>query len=313
MSAVIIDPVDDNYMYAVGRDQGVVRFKWDSTTYQYDGTLYDDDQIYSIPVFYSWSWTQNTGSIATPTMVSGTQVRPRTPSDPVGDVDHRLASGTMEFTCIEMSAQDPNVIYVGFKDYLETRPDVFKNGYLKLTNVRNSEYLYISRTSFPVTGAEVPAGILLPSGYPNGNPETVNNWYSVGATGITFFTTGSDIIHSIAVDPNTPTTIWQGKNVGVYRSTDGGFNFTQVNTISPVNVKTIFIDPINTINVYIGTEAGLFRTRDAGTTWKQIKSGLEGHSTINTLGLSPGSVGARRIFCGTTGGIFVGEKSLDLE
>lgn len=315
MSAVVIDPVDDNYMYAVGRDQGVVRFVWNSTnsTYDYHGTLYDDNQIYSVPVFYSWTYDQNTGTVATPTMVSVTQIRPRNPSDPVDNVDHRTASGTMEFTCIEMSAQDPNVIYVGFKDYLETRPDVFKNGYLKLTNVRNSEYLYIGQTSLPVTGPEVPYGIPHPSGYPFGNPETVNNWYSVGATGITFFTPGPDIIHSIAIDPNTPTTIWQGKNVGVYRSTDGGFNFTQVNTISPVNVKTIFIDPINTINVYIGTEAGLFRTRDAGTTWKQIKSGLEGHSTINTLGLSPGSVGARRIFCGTTGGIFVGEKSLDLE
>ncbi|HPT46440.1 MAG TPA: hypothetical protein PLM07_11105, partial [Candidatus Rifleibacterium sp.] len=318
MSAVIIDPGDDTYMYAVGRDQGVVRFKWDTVpepdTYTYDGTLYDDDQIFSVPEYYSWTWDQNTGSVATPTLVSGTQVRPRKPSDPVDNILHRSASGTMEFTCVEMSVHEPGVLYVGFKSFLSSRsPDVFKNGYLKLTNVRDAEYLFISQNALPVTGAEVPNGILLASGFPNGNPETVTNWFYVGFTGIISFDNDSSIIHSIAIDPNTPTTMWQGKTVGVFRSTDGGSSFTQMNTINPVNVKDIFIDPINTINIYIGTEAGLYRSRDAGATWKQIKSGLAGHATINTLGLSPGSVGARRIICGTTGGIFIGGKSLDLE
>jgi len=313
ISAVVIDPSDDTYMYAVGRDQGVVRFKWDGVnTYDYDGTLYDDDQIYSVPQYYSWDWTQNTGSVATPTLVTGSLIRPEQ-SDPLNKPSHRAASGTMVFTCIEMSAKDPNSIYVGFTDYLASRnPDVFRHGYIKLTGVRTAEYLHIGRTTLPVTGTPVPAGVLIPSGYPAGNPETVNNWYSVGASGIYYFDPAGGVVLSMAIDPNTPTTIWKGKDVGIFRTTDGT-SFTQISGISPVNVRDIFIDPINTINVYIGTEAGLYRTRDAGANWKQIKSGLEGHTAINTLGLSPGNVGTRRIFCGTTEGVFMGGKSLDLE
>jgi photosystem II stability/assembly factor-like uncharacterized protein len=126
------------------------------------------------------------------------------------------------------------------------------------------------------------------------------------------------IILSLAVDPNTPTTIWRGKNDGITRSTDGGTTFfdPSLPVLDPgtfKNVKDIFIDPINTVNIYIGTESGLYRSRDAGSSWKQIKSGLEGHTTINALGLTPGGVGTRRIFCGTTNGIFMGRTTLDLE
>ena len=144
------------------------------------------------------------------------------------------------------------------------------------------------------------------------DPVTLNNWKSVGANGVYYFDTEPGLTLSMAIDPNIPTTIWRGKSSGISRSTDGGNNFVS-SSLSVANVKDIFIDPINTINVYIGTEAGLYRTRDAGATWKQIKSGLEGHTTINALGLTPGGVGTRRIFCGTTNGIFMGRTTLDLE
>jgi len=304
-SAVTIDPTDDNYLYAVGRDQGVLRFVWNGATYAYSGTLYDDNQIYSLVEYYDWAWSVDTDpDPASVTLVTGSLSRP----------DNILvSSGTMEFNCITMSRQNPNVIYVGFSNYLETRPTGFKAGCLKLSNVRTSQYLYVGERLFNVTGTPPPQGFqpASPGGYPDGNPEELDNWHFVGADGIIYFDDDGGRILCMAIDPNTPSTIWKGKNTGIYRSTDDGNTFSVTNAV--VNVRDIFIDPINTINVYIGAESGLYRTRDAGTTWKQIKSGLEGHTTINALGLTPGGVGTRRIFCGTTNGIFMGRTTLDLE
>jgi hypothetical protein len=310
-SGVVIDPTDDDYLYATGKDQGVLRFKWNATNYEYDGTIFDDDQIYSRVEFYDWPWSVNTGTVATPSIETGSLNRPRMILD---------ASGTMEFNCLAMTPHNPNVLYVGFTKYLETRgnPDVFRVGYIKFNNIRTSEYLYIGPRDFIVTGNPPPAGIMsspysdpaYPGGYPDGQPEVIDNWRYIGGSGVINWDTDG-IIQSIAIDPNTPTTIWRGKNNGIQRSTDDGNTFSSLGNY--VNVRDIFIDPINTVNVYIGTEAGLYRTKDAGSSWKQIKTGLEGNTTLNALGLTPGGLGSRRIFLGTTNGIFMGRTSLDLE
>ncbi|PKL44791.1 MAG: hypothetical protein CVV41_05335 [Candidatus Riflebacteria bacterium HGW-Riflebacteria-1] len=294
-SDAIIDPNNDDFMYALGKDQGVVRFIWNGTNYVYDGTLYDDNQSYSVVRYYDYPWSVNTGTIASPTIVSGTAQRPERV---------QTASGSMEFNCITMNSQNPNVLYVGFTKYLESRnPDVFRSGYLKLSNIRTADYLYIGQASFNVTGGP-------PAPFALTNPETVNDWHFVGAGGVIHWD-DTGVIHAIAVDPNTQTTLWKGKDSGVFRSTDDGETFAQSGTF--VNVRGIFIDPINTVNVYVGTETGLHRSKDAGGVWKQIQTGLEGNTTINTLGLTPGGLGTRRIFSGTTNGVFMGRTSLDLD
>jgi hypothetical protein len=180
---------------------------------------------------------------------------------------------------------------------------VFRSGYLKLSNIRTADYLYIGQASFNVTGGP-------PAPFALTNPETVNDWHFVGAGGVIHWD-DTGVIHAIAVDPNTQTTLWKGKDSGVFRSTDDGETFAQSGTF--VNVRGIFIDPINTVNVYVGTETGLHRSKDAGGVWKQIQTGLEGNTTINTLGLTPGGLGTRRIFSGTTNGVFMGRTSLDLD
>ncbi len=311
-SSAIIDPTDDTYMYAIGKDQGVLRFVWGGANYTYSGTLYDDNQFYSTVEYYEDPWKVDTDLNPAPASVSfalGTVSRPK-------KVSPALASGTMEFNCAAMTPQNPNVLYVGFTKYLESRnPDVFKVGYLKLSNIRTANYLYVGEKDFLVGGTSLPeydatnGGNIIPAHLP-GQFETLSNWHFTGGSGIINYDT-SGIIQSIAIDPNTSSTIWRGKNSGIERSTDDGSNFTIVGNY--VNVRDLFIDPINTINVYIGTEDGLYRTKDAGSSWKRIKTGLEGNSTLNTLGLTPGGLGTRRIFSGSTNGVFMGRTSLDLE
>ncbi len=308
-SSVVIDPTNDTYMYAAGKDQGVLRFIWNTanSTYEYNGTLYDDREDRNYIVYEDRVWT--------PPHASATSLTCQEP------VVYGTASGTMQFNTIEINPQNPNVLYVGYTNFHEsTGPDVFRNGYLTLGNIRSSNYLTYSTANYPYAGAwswsggdpvvsYVYNGFLV---WPPIAPLTRNLGLKYISTAVLFrHDNDSSIIHDIEVDPNTTTTIWLAKDTGIFRSTNDGSLFTSQGAYT--NVFDIFIDPINTVNVYIGTESGLYRSRDAGATWKQIKSGLEGHTTINTLGLTPGGIGLRRIFCGTTNGIFMGRTTLDLE
>jgi len=309
-SSVAIDPTNDNYLYAAGKDQGVLRFVWNSgtTDYDYDGTLYDDLETRHSIVYVDRVWTAPNASA--PSSL--------TCQEPMLAVD---ASGTMSFNTIEINPQNPNILYVGYTNFLVSRnPDVFVNGYMTIYNIRTDDFFTYYTDNYAYTGnwswsggdpveRYVFPGTLV-GAIPASLTKSITRKFFTGSI-LYRHDTGPSIIHEIKVDPNTATTIWVGKNDGIYRTTNDGSTFTSLGNYT--NVRSIFIDPINTINVYIGTESGLYRTRDAGATWKQIKSGLEGHTTINALGLTPGGVGTRRIFCGTTNGIFMGRTTLDLE
>jgi len=302
-SGVAIDPNNDTYMYAIGKNQGVIRCAWDGVgTYTYDGTLWDDQQPLTVVWFEDMpAWQEQTGTPAT--SISHAWQYPRATS---------ISSNSIQFNCITVDPQNPNIVYAGYSHHLITRipEDTFVNGYIKFNNARSSEWLSLATYSYYPTGEPPPAASF---GVEPGLPAVYHPTYSFykGSTqGLIYSDTGG-LILSMTVDPNTPTTIWAGKNNGVFRTTDDGTTWTSLGTYA--NVRDILIDPINTINVFIGTEAGLYRSKDAGGNWKRIKTGLEGHTTINSLGLSPGGVGTRRLFSGTTGGLYIGITSLDLE
>jgi len=121
-----------------------------------------------------------------------------------------------------------------------------------------------------------------------------------------------DIAHDV-VNRNT---LWAATVEGISRSVDYGMTWVRkpFTDGSGVNNRAIIIDPTNTINVMAGSEDGLYRTTDAGATWKRIRSGLGNHKTITCLTQAAGAPGARRkVWVGTSGGVFMGRQSLDLE
>lgn len=130
------------------------------------------------------------------------------------------------------------------------------------------------------------------------------------------YSLGGGLVLALAFDPNTPTTFWATTNQGLMRSEDGGKSFQTIAISggSSVNTKCIIVDPTNVINIMVGSEDGLYRSTDPKNTWKRIRSGLGNHKTINSLTQASGAPGARRrVWVGTTGGVFVGRQSLDLE
>ncbi len=71
-------------------------------------------------------------------------------------------------------------------------------------------------------------------------------------------------------------------NGGIYKSTDAGKNFKDINVINENNnlsntsVKSIAINPMNSNVVYIGTvKDGIYKSTDAGKSWIKNKSGFK--------------------------------------
>ncbi|MGD8371667.1 MAG: hypothetical protein PVI19_08985, partial [Syntrophobacterales bacterium] len=68
-------------------------------------------------------------------------------------------------------------------------------------------------------------------------------------------------IQALAIDPARPATLYAGtEGGGVFQSTDGGDNWTAIDTVlSDSNILVLAIDPSNTTRIYAGTSGeGLF-------------------------------------------------------
>ena len=133
------------------------------------------------------------------------------------------------------------------------------------------------------------------------DPKDTRTWYVGTAGGGVWKTTNNgttfapvfedqSTIGSVVVDPNNSLVVWVGSGEnnsqrsvswgdGVYKSTDGGKNFTNVGLKNSEHIGKILIDPRNSNVVYVaaqgplwapGGDRGLYKTTDGGKTWKAV-------------------------------------------
>jgi photosystem II stability/assembly factor-like uncharacterized protein len=136
------------------------------------------------------------------------------------------------------------------------------------------------------------------------HPADPNTIYAASASGgvykstdlgaswtIVFGEEGTYSIGAVAVDPNDGNTVWVGPGEpsnsidsyeadGIFKSTDGGANWTNVLPIPTARVGKIVVDPLNSQRVYIavqgarflgdGPDRGLYRTEDGGSNWTKV-------------------------------------------
>ena len=116
------------------------------------------------------------------------------------------------------------------------------------------------------------------------------------------------IINSIAVDPNSPLTVYAATSKTtpldgkVFKSTDGGGSWNLMNVGLPgSSVDTIVIDPANTNILYVGTfgAPGVLKSTNGGGNWQPMNTGLT-VQTVLALAIDP--VNTNIIFAGTTSG-----------
>ena len=93
------------------------------------------------------------------------------------------------------------------------------------------------------------------------------------------------VVYALAIDPQTPTTLYAGTYWEVFKSTDGGATWSTDggatwSATGLFSVQTLAIDPVTPTTVYAGTafaspegwpgfawEGGVFKSTDAGATW----------------------------------------------
>jgi hypothetical protein len=82
-------------------------------------------------------------------------------------------------------------------------------------------------------------------------------------------------VNTLAINPITTTTIYVGTYDGIFKSTNGGTDWTDISIgQAEGDVNALAIDPINTTTIYTGTDGGMFKSTDGGTNWAAINTGL---------------------------------------
>ena len=103
----------------------------------------------------------------------------------------------------------------------------------------------------------------------------------------------SQSIGAITVDPHHPKIVWVGTGEswvrnsvsigdGIYRSSDGGENWTNVGLKDSEHISKILVDPAQSDTVYAcatghlwddSPERGVYKTTDSGKTWRKVLGG----------------------------------------
>ena len=151
------------------------------------------------------------------------------------------------------------------------------------------------------------------------HPEDENTWYlAVGSgnvwktvnSGVTwdpiFDDQGSYSIGCVTIDPNNPHVVWVGTGEdlggrhfgygdGIYRSEDGGKNWTNMGLKNSEHIGNIVVHPKNSDIIYVsaygplwkkGGDRGLYKSVDGGKNWNRILY-VDEHTGINEIHMDP--------------------------
>jgi hypothetical protein len=121
-------------------------------------------------------------------------------------------------------------------------------------------------------------------------------WQSIGPN---LPTDSESATYDLAVDPQTPTTVYVGSRTGVYKTTDAGAHWFAMNNGLPGDghpiVDSLVMDPQDPSTLYAGISVrttfepdglGVFKTTDGGNTWTAATEGLGSRYTF-ALAIDP--------------------------
>jgi photosystem II stability/assembly factor-like uncharacterized protein len=123
-------------------------------------------------------------------------------------------------------------------------------------------------------------------------------------------------IGAIAIDPKNPKTIWAGTGEpwtrnsvsigdGIYKSTDGGENWTNAGLEESERIAKIVVDPNDGNTVYVcvpgklwsdSDERGVYKTTDGGKSWTKILKGANASTGCSMMSMD--SQNAKTLYAG---------------
>ncbi len=91
----------------------------------------------------------------------------------------------------------------------------------------------------------------------------------------------------LAVDPQSPATLYAANGGTLFRSTDAGATFTQRSASLPPVLSGLAVDPAHSNRLYASSNAeGVFASADGGAGWSPINAGLD-QTFVQTLVVDP--------------------------
>jgi cysteine-rich repeat protein len=114
---------------------------------------------------------------------------------------------------------------------------------------------------------------------------------------------GTVSISAFAVAPTLPLTVYAAGGGGVFKTSDGGGDWSAVNTGLPASnpVQALAIDPTAPATLYAGTHGGgVFKTTDGGGIWSAVNTGLPTNAAVSALAIDPTTPAT--LYAGTNGG-----------
>ncbi|HEX3085563.1 MAG TPA: hypothetical protein VHP99_13620, partial [Pyrinomonadaceae bacterium] len=123
-------------------------------------------------------------------------------------------------------------------------------------------------------------------------------------------------IGAVTIDPRNPKIVWVGTGEawtrnsvsvgdGVYKSTDGGANWTNMGLKNSERIAKILVDPNSDDTVYVcapgklwsdSEERGVYKTTDGGKTWTRILAGANLSSGCSMISMDRSN--SRTIYAG---------------
>jgi Tol biopolymer transport system component/photosystem II stability/assembly factor-like uncharacterized protein len=132
------------------------------------------------------------------------------------------------------------------------------------------------------------------------------SWTAVN-NGLTFpLPTGGPlpaVVRALAIDRNNPNIVYAAANGSMFKTTDGGASWTQINAgLTNFGMRAVVIDPSNSSTIYSVSNTRVNKSTNGGTNWSQIVTGLPTVNTYRALAIDPASPAT--LYVGGGSGIF---------
>jgi len=94
------------------------------------------------------------------------------------------------------------------------------------------------------------------------------------------------LLHSLMIDPQSPSTLYMVTNAGIYKSMDGGGSWSSSIVGYLGYVRALIIDPKTPTTLYAGKPTGIYKSEDGGLTWSRLETG-KAHVYAYALAIDP--------------------------
>lgn len=274
-STVTVSPVDPNVLYATAVEDGAYRSADGGRTW--------------VPInngltsSYVW-WIQPFSRDSRPWLMAGTKDGLYVSNNDGARWTKTTSPGDVDARCCGISSPSSSIIYIGTHDGVVYKsPDAGSTWAPVVTGLPGITESIWSIAIHPQNAGVVLVGL--------GNGAGI---YRTSNGGITWTLTTCvpgfidyTCVYGLAFDPFNPNRVFaaasRGAGIvcGLYRSQDGGVNWSGVDAFAERNLTGVTFDPLTPDTLYVGNgcftwqNPALSRSTDGGQTWTAVSAGLD--------------------------------------